>query len=46
MALYHYGYFLPKQYKLLLNPNSHFLTNSSHLPVSPTDIFTLSVNEN
>lgn len=29
MTLYHYGYFLLTEYKLLLSPNPHFLTNSS-----------------
>lgn len=46
MTPYHYGYILLTKYKLLLSPNSYLLTNSSHLPVSPTDIFTLFVNEN
>lgn len=38
MTPYHYSSFLSTKYKLLLSPNPHFLTNSSHLPVSLPDI--------
>lgn len=38
MTPYHYSSFLSIQYELLLSLNPHFLTNSSHLPVSLLDI--------
>lgn len=45
MIPYHYGYIFLTKYNMLLSPNSFLLTNSSHLPVNPTVIFTLFVNE-